>query len=197
LIGYRFGRFNESIGIDQSSEYIATVGEIPVGTTIQASDLFDVRNEFNGVEMGLAARTRYCRWSLEVLTKLALGSTRSQTSISGNTTVTAPGQSAVTYNGGLLALPTNIGEYDRTSFSVIPQFDITFGYDLTCRLKATFGWSFLYWSSVMRPADQIDTNVNTTQLPPGTLSGVPSPGYRPVTTDFWAQGFNIGLDYRY
>ena len=71
------------------------------------------------------------------------------------------------------------------------------GYDLTCRLKATVGWSFLYWSSVMRPGDQIDTNVNPSQLPPGTLSGIPSPQFKPVMTDFWAQGLSIGLDYRY
>ena len=197
LIGYRYGRFNENIAIDQSSNYIATVGQIPVGTVIAASDQFDTRNEFNGAEIGFAARTHYCRWSLELLTKLAVGDTRSRVNISGNTVVTVPGQTPVTYNAGVLALPTNIGDFQRNNFSVIPEFGLALGYDLTCRLKATFGWSFLYWSNVMRPADQIDTNVNPTQLPPGTLRGVPSPAFRPITTDFWAQGLNVGLEYRY
>ncbi len=197
LIGYRYGRFNESIGIDQSSDYISTVGQIPVGTVITASDLFKTTNEFNGGEIGFAARTRYCRWSLELMTKLAVGSTRSRVNISGNTVVTVPGQTPLSYNGGVLALPTNIGDFQRNDLSVIPEFGVTLGYDLTCRLKATFGWTFLYWSDVMRPADQIDVNVNPTQLPPGTLRGDPSPAFRPVTTDFWAQGLNVGFDYRY
>ena len=197
LVGYRYGRFNESIGIDQSSNYIAAVGQIPVGTVITASDQFDATNEFNGAEIGFAARTKCCRWSLELLTKLAVGDTRSRVNINGNTTVAVPGQTPVTTNGGVLALPTNIGDFQRNNFSVIPEFGLTLGYDLTCRLKATVGWSFLYWSNVMRPADQIDTNVNPTQFSSGTLRGVPSPAFRPVTTDFWAQGLNVGLDYRY
>jgi hypothetical protein len=199
LVGYRYGRFNESIGIDQSSNYIATVGQIPVGTVITASDQFDTRNEFNGAEIGFAARTHYCRWSLELLTKLAVGNTRSRVDISGNTVVSVPGQAPASYDAGVLAQKTNIDgtPYQRNDFSVIPEFGLTLGYDLTCRLKATFGWSFLYWSSVMRPADQIDTNLNPTQFPPGTLRGVPSPAFRPVMTDFWAQGLNVGLDYRY
>jgi hypothetical protein len=173
------------------------VGQIPVGTVIQASDLFNARNEFNGGEIGFAARTRCCRWSLELLTKLAVGNTRSRMNVSGNTVVTVPDQSPVAYNSGVLALPTNIVDYQRNDFSVIPEFGVTLGYDLTCRLKATVGWSFLYWSSVMRPGDQVDTNVNPSQLPPGTLSGIPSPQFKPVMTDFWAQGLSIGLDYRY
>jgi len=197
LIGYRFGRFNESLAIDQSSTYISEVGQIPVGTVIQASDLFNARNEFNGGEIGFAARTRCCRWSLELLTKLAVGNTRSRMNVSGNTVVTVPDQSPVAYNSGVLALPTNIVDYQRNDFSVMPEFGVTLGYDLTCRLKATVGWSFLYWSSVMRPGDQVDTNVNPSQLPPGTLSGIPSPQFKPVMTDFWAQGLSIGLDYRY
>ncbi|MFZ1937109.1 MAG: BBP7 family outer membrane beta-barrel protein [Thermoguttaceae bacterium] len=199
LIGYRYGRLDENIAIDQASNYLVTVGGIPAGTAITASDLFATSNEFNGGEIGFAARTRCCRWSLELLTKLAVGNTRSRTTILGNTVVTPPsGQGQqVQYDAGVLAQPTNIGYYERNDFSVIPEFGLTLGYDVTCRLKATFGWSFLYWSSVMRPADQIDTNVNSTQLPPGTLRGVPAPVFRPVTTDFWAQGFNLGLEYRY
>jgi hypothetical protein len=197
LFGYRFGRLGESLTIDQSSNYISQVGDIRQGTVIAASDLFGTTNEFNGGEIGFAAKTHYCRWSLELLTKLAVGNTRSRVNIDGSTTVTVPGQTPVTSTGGMLALPTNIGTFQRNEFSMMPELGINFGYDLTCRLKATFGWTFLYWNNVMRPADQIDTQVNSTQFPPGTLRGVPAPLLRPVTTDFWAQGFNVGLDYRY
>jgi hypothetical protein len=197
LMGYRFGRFDESIGIGQFQNFIATVGNIRQGTIIQESDLFRARNEFNGAEIGFVAKSRCNRWSLEMLTKLALGNTTSRTNISGNTLVNAPGSPLAAYNAGVLALPTNIGSFERNDFSVMPELGITLGYDITCRLKATVGWSFLYWSDVMRPGDQIDTNLNPTQFPSSTLRGVPAPQFKPVTTDFWAQGINIGLDYRY
>ena len=38
---------------------------------------------------------------------------------------------------------------------------LNLGYDLTPRWKATVGYTFVYWSSVMRTADQIDTNINS------------------------------------
>jgi hypothetical protein len=59
----------------------------------------------------------------------------------------------------------------------------------------------LYLSSVFRPGDQIDLRVDSRQLPVngGTTNGSPNPLpavlYR--ATDFWAQGVNVGLEFRY
>jgi len=188
LFGYRYGRFAENLTIDETTTRVA------LGDTIQKVDAFDARNEFNGFELGFVSTTRYCRWSLDVLAKLAVGNTHSRVDIGGTTTVNntpVPG-------GGLLALPTNSVPVERNNFSAIPELGLTLGYDLTCRLKATFGYTFVYWSAVMRPGDQIDTNLNGSQIPPpGTLIGVPSPQPKAVMTDFWAQGFNLGLNYRY
>ena len=197
LFGYRYGRFAESLAVNGSSTYTSTVGEIPVGTVIAASDAFSASNEFNGTELGISARTQCCCWSLDMAAKLAVGNTRSRVAINGSTVVTSPNQSPVTYTGGMLALPTNIGNYERNTFSAIPELGITLGYDLTCNLKATVGYTLLYWSQVARPGDQIDTNLNPSQFPPGQLTGVPSPQFKFVTTDFWAQGLNVGLDYRF
>jgi hypothetical protein len=197
LFGYRYGRFNESLAIDSTSNYISDVGQIANGTVIQTSDLFDTRNEFNGLELGFQSSTHYCRWSLDFLAKLALGNTRSRSNVNGSTTIAAPDQSPVVDDGGLLALSTNSGSIEQNHFSVIPELGLTLGYDVTCQLKATVGYTFVYWSSVMRPGDQIDTNINTTQLPPNSLSGMPSPQSRTVMSDFWAHGLNVGLDYRF
>ena len=197
VVGYRYGSFNENLSIIGSTTYISPVGNVPVGTVSVASDLFDARNEFNGAELGFVSNVHYCRWSLELLTKLALGDTHSQVRISGSTVVTEPGVAPVTSDGGLLARPTNSGYFEQDRFSVIPELGLTLGYDITERLKATVGYSFIFWSGVMRPGDQIDTNVNTTQFPPTRLTGFPAPQSKSVTTDFWAQGFNVGFDYRY
>jgi hypothetical protein len=59
----------------------------------------------------------------------------------------------------------------------------------------------MYWSSVVRPGDQIDTTINRTQLPsvfaPGMLVGAPRPGFQFHPTDFWAQGVSFGLELQY
>ena len=172
LVGYRYARFSEDLSIDTSTTYTSELGRVPVGTVIAATDLFDTANEFNGAELGFAAKTHCCRWSMELLAKLALGCTSSRVTVNGSTTITEPGTTQpaarlVTHPGGVLALPTNSGTFQQSNFAVIPELGVTLGYDLTCRLRATVGYSFIYWSRVARPGDQIDTNVNTSQLPAG------------------------------
>lgn len=197
LVGYRYGRFAENLAVNSLTTFTSAVGVFPQNTIVQVSDGFAASNEFNGAELGLVTKGQYCRWSLELLAKLALGSTRSRMTINGSSVVSAPDQTPVTHASGLLALPTNIGDYQRTAFAVIPELGATVGFDLTCRLKATVGYTFVYWSQVVRPGDHIDTNLNPSQFQGGQLTGVPSPQFRFVTSDFWAQGFNVGFDYRF
>jgi len=209
LFGYRYGRFSERLAIDT----LFTAGDssylYPAGNKVQMSDVFSADNEFHGVDLGIAAKTDYDRWSLECLAKLALGATRSRVSIYGLTNLKDPDTGEETTTpGGLLAQTTNIGRYTRNEFSAIPELGLNVGYNVTPRLKATCGYSVIYLSQVARPGDQIDANkdttstnvkvnVNSSQSGGGDLTGVPSPGYRFVTTDFWAQGLTFGLDYRF
>jgi hypothetical protein len=196
LFGYRFGRFSESLAVNSSTTFVSGFST-PNNTVSDVSDLFATSNSFNGAELGFAAKTHYCRASLELMGKLAIGATQSNVSVTGSTVVTEPGQTPVRSNGGLLALPTNIGNYQQNNFTVIPELGITLGYDFTCRLRATAGYTLMYWSRVARPGDMVDTDLNPSQFPPGTLRGIPAPQFRFVTTDFWAQGLSVGLDYRF
>ena len=56
---------------------------------------------------------------------------------------------------------------------------------------------------VVRPGEQIDTNVNTRFRPPlpgfaaVTPTGPAVPAVLFRNTDYWAQGLNFGLQYRY
>jgi len=208
LFGYRYSRFAERLAIDQA--FTAGPGSqvLAEGTVVQASDVFGASNEFHGLELGIAAQTQYCRWSLEGLAKVALGGSRSRVAIDGATTITVPGETPVKTLGDLLAQPTNIGHYSQSNFSAIPELGLTLGCNLTGRMRATFGYSLLYWSRVARPADQIDVgkvagasnvnvNVNPSQFSGGPLTGVPSPQHRFITTDYWAQGLTFGLDCRF
>jgi len=76
----------------------------------------------------------------------------------------------------------------------------TLGYQLTPRLRATFGYTFIYLSNVARPGDQIDTNVNSRLLPNDTrpLAGdTQHPQFVFQESAFWAQGISVGLDFRW
>jgi hypothetical protein len=54
---------------------------------------------------------------------------------------------------------------------------------------------------VVRPGDQIDRVVNPTQLPLSAAASQLIGPARPVPvlrdTDFWAQGINFGVEFRY
>jgi hypothetical protein len=50
---------------------------------------------------------------------------------------------------------------------------------------------------VGRAAPLVDPQVNPTQFGGGELVGPAAPGPRFATTDFWAQGVSIGLEYQF
>jgi hypothetical protein len=195
LLGYRFVRLTDGLEIADSATSSGTGTIAPAGTTINTVDVFHTRNDFNGGDLGFATEWRRGRWGMETLLKLGIGSTHSEVVINGATSVTANGSSTVS-NGGLLALPSNIGTHDSNQFSVMPELGLTLTCDVSEHLRARVGYTLLYWSNVARPGDQIDLNVDTNQFPPPIATGE-KPAFVLHTSDFWAQGVNVGLDYRF
>jgi hypothetical protein len=195
LAGYRVLRLDDDLKISDTATLTAT------GDMVNSNDEFATRNYFNGVELGLRVEQHVGRWSLESLLKLGMGDTHSIVYINGYTIRTPSGQSPLSPDaGGLLALPSNMGTYGSDRFSLAPELGVTLGCDLTCRLRATVGYTFLYWGGVARPGDQIDLVVNGDQIPPPNRSRTaptPQPNFVLHTTDYWAQGLNFGLDYRF
>ena len=142
------------------------------------------------------------RWTAEVTTKVAMGVTSETVSISGSTSIQSPGQAAVGYGSGLLALGSNSGRYERDQFAVVPQVDAKVGFQLLPCLRVSVGYSFLYWSAVVRPADQVDRVLSVTQVPTstqyvGNSGGTARPTFLFQGTDFFAHGLNVGLEFRY
>ena len=200
LLGYRFQRLTDGLQINDLSSN--TTGDIK--TTANVSDTFHTVNDFNGSVIGLSTRWHRTRWSLDTALKLGIGETHSQVFIGGVTDLattrvsTGAAISDVRYPGGLLALTSNSGYHDSEQFSVMPEISFTLGYDLTPRLRATAGYTLLYWSAVARPGDQIDLNVDTTQLPgPNQVATGNKPVFDLHTSELWAQGVNLGLDFRF
>ena len=168
------------------------------GTQLASSDQFGATNTFDGGEMGLIAQWQDnpC-WSWEGLAKVALGQTNSVVNINGQTTTTSAAGAVSTSPGGLFTQGTNIGTYTQHSFSTLSEFGLTARRHFACRLSATFGYSFFLWSQVARAGEQIDRQVNPTQIPPGTLTGPANPAFLNKGSDYWAQGLRFGLEYQF
>ena len=99
--------------------------------------------------------------------------------------------------GGLLAQPTNIGRYAFNDFAVAPEGTLNLGFQLTDGIRVFGGYTFMYWSNVTRAGEQIDLVVNGTQIGGQPLVGAARPAFVQRQNDFWAQGVNVGAEFRY
>ena len=200
LLGYRYLRLTGHLGIAESLVSTDPASPtIPLGTHIGVLDRFDTTNNFHGADLGLTGEFRRGPWVLEWTTKVALGGNGGSVDIGGVTNVTVPGFAPTTNAGGLLALSSNSGHFDRNRFSVVPEVGVKVAYQVTPRVRAFVGYDFLYWTSVLRPGGQIDTAVNPGLLPP-VMTPLTGP-IRPVpvlaTNDIWVHGISVGLEFRY
>jgi hypothetical protein len=189
LVGYRFLRASDDLSIATNQQ-----GNNPfVGTfAISVTDQFATTNDFNGLDLGLTGESHYGAWTLEWTGKVAVGGNYSTAQINGSTTIAVGGGAPATSAGGLLALPSNMGNFSRTRFAVVPELSLKAGYQVTSQLRVQAGYDFLYWSNVVRPGNVIDTGINPSQIPPGALVGASRPAPRLDGSDFWAQGIDLG-----
>jgi hypothetical protein len=200
LGGFRFLALHDSLGMREDDTFYSPLDSAPVYWTT-TMDRFHTSNQFYGGQLG--ADLMWCRgrFFIDVLGKVALGVSVENAGIDGWTAYNSQQGQSGTINAGQLALPSNIGRYSQNNFAVVPEFGINFGYALTRHIRLTFGYTFLYWSNVMRAGDQIDRGLNPTELAAltgrGSLSGPARPNVPFQTTDFWAQGLNFGLQFRY
>jgi hypothetical protein len=192
LLGFRYVGLDERLSVNESLA-------VPMGAAIAVNDRFGTENNFYGGQLGGDLELRQGPWSLNLVGKVALGSMRETVNINGSTTFFVPGSAPSVQLGGLLAQPTNIGQFARDRFAVVPEVGVKLGYQATQHLRLTLGYTFLYLSDVARPGSQIDRAINVTQLAsqfgPGTLVGPARPAIIPRETDFWAQGISFGLEF--
>jgi hypothetical protein len=205
LAGARYLNLKESITIVEDVQQPVT-GTVFPNTRVMVTDRFATSNQFYGGQVGLRGTYQCDRFSLTGDVKVALGETHEQTNINGFFSLPAGVVNPDPRPGGLLTTQSNIGNYTRDRFAVVPEVGIKVGYDVTEKIKLSVGYNFLYWSSVMRPGDQIDRNIDVLQVPnfvPAAQQAaftavVPA---RPMPllkeTDYWAQGLTFGIEFRY
>jgi hypothetical protein len=200
LAGFRFLELEESLEIRESLQSSPQAPQFP-NSQILVVDRFATRNQFYGGQVGVVGVRQRGPWFFECCGKVALGATHEVINIDGNQVIVDPTGTVSTFRGGLLALSSNIGHFSRDRFAVVPEVGINLGYQLTENLHAFVGYTFLYWNRVVRPADQIDRGLDITRIPNFGIQANPLPTPRPAVlfreTEFWAQGINFGLEFRY
>jgi hypothetical protein len=178
------------------------VADVPAGNSVGALDNFRTRNQFYGGQVGLQGEWERGRFILGATGKLALGVTHQALEVQGVSfqTVNATGAVVASAPGGILAVPSNIGIQSDNHFTVVPELTVKVGYRITDALTATVAYNFMYWSSVVRPFDNVPTSSNTFFIPTDASFGVgggagPAPIFE--RSSFWAQGVNFGLEFKY
>lgn len=200
IYGYRHVDLEDSIGIREDLVEIDPTIPVADRQRFIVRDGFSSSTRFDGVDLGLAYEFQRCRWSMDLLAKIAFGNNRQRVRINGSTDSTLPDGTTVDgfpRPGGLLTQTTNIGNYDNDHFSVIPEVGVTLGYRLTNNLSLTCGYTFMYWTNVVRAGEQIDFNVDSRLLADPNAAGATRPQFTFHTTDFWAQGLNFGAECRW
>lgn len=194
-LGWRYLQLDEMLSLDEriDSQLTSEPG------SFQINDTFRTRNQFNGVEMGVMWQGRRGYWTLDLNMRVGVGNILQKASIYGSTTIQQTGQPTQNFDTGFLTQRSNIGEFSREVFGVMPEWNANLGYQLTPRTRVTAGYTFMFLSSVLRPGDQIDLDLNPNLLAPAQAigNGVERPVNRFVESDYWVQGLNVGAEYRW
>ena len=208
LGGFRWLRLRETYTITTSSPFIPPQPVDVWNTT----DRFDAFNNFYGVQIG--ARARYDRGPFLAggTLKVGLGAMVQTVEIRGDLVtndfsefniVTQTFGATQKFAGGYFALPSNIGDHTRSVFAVVPELGLNVGYRITPRLSVFLRYTFLYANTVVRPGNQVNRNINPSQSvaltgePNPARQGPAQPSFKFKPSDFWAQGLDVGVGFRF
>jgi hypothetical protein len=196
VIGPRYLDLSESFSMTTDIEGITGPYKGQYGTV---SDNFSTRNEFYGADLGLRGKYTDRPWSVEITAKVAPGVNHGIETVAGGFDSYFFSSPHATGPEGVFAQPANEGQTTSDRFCIVPELDFKIGYELTPWLTATFGYDFLYMSSVIRPTDQIDRGVpkgqTFNQADPTIATDSPAKKYQ--VTDFFMHGITLGLEFSF
>jgi hypothetical protein len=208
LIGFRYLNLDQSLTISQSSDLLGGGVLGFAGSTVLAPgtvgvvDSFHTLNQFYGGQIGSEIEFHpYWRLFLQVDGKLGFGDTHQSVTANGFTSLANTGAPGAVTSGGLLAVAGNSGTQTRDAFTFVPEVAINIGVDITCNCRIYVGYTFLYWDNVALPGNQINRSINPSTIPSslsfGSVAGATNPPNPIIHSDFWAQGINAGIAFKY
>lgn len=208
LAGFREVVLRDSLTIKTGMEplqsnLLSFAGQpIVAGDQLYTWDNFHANTYFYGPQLGGKLSWWGNRFGVDVVGKLAMGVSHESASVNGATwLVPAAGNTYTMVPGGILAQNSNIGVYSRDRFAVVPEVNLNLNYDLASWARLSLGYSLIYLSRAVEPGLVLDRAVNPGQVPSSANFGQPAasgnPGFLFHDTDYWAQGVNLGITFRY
>ena len=207
LFGFRYLHLDEDLFINDALQPLAGnvggfrfKGQFLTGSDVLTdNDTFRTRNDFYGGQFGLRSRLEWDHFFIGGFSKFALGATTETVEIAGSTTRSNAGGIS-TAVGGILALPPNIGTHTRTVFGFVPELGLEAGLRLTTHIRLTAGYTFLAWTSVTRPGNELNRAINRAFVPSDNTFGAGGPAapvFRFNSETFWMHTLSLGLDFTY
>lgn len=195
LTGYRYLDLSDKLVI---TEELNSLDPITLAS-FDVTDQFRTENRFQGIDLGAVWQGAWQRFTFELLLKGAVGNVAQRVDINGGTVIAQRNGTEQTFPAGLLALPSNSGSYRRDQWTVVPEFGAVVGFQVLPKVRATIGYTLVYWNSVARAGDQIDLFLNPDQIPPPIVpaAGPLFPEFHFVESNYWAQGLTVGLEGRW
>jgi hypothetical protein len=200
--GFRYLDLSETLQMNYTSQPqfggAVSFVSLPALGTVNAVDSFHTRNQFYGGQLGISADRRWGNFVFSIGSWLGIGDNHESVSVAGLSSLLV-GQRTFEAQGGLYALPGNIGRTTQDQLAFVPQVQVKVSYRILNNLFGFVGYDVLYWNRVVRPGDQVDTTVDERQVPVSpayTGSAGPagaSPQAQLIHSDFWAQGLSFGL----
>lgn len=208
FFGFRYLRLQEKIKIhDEMMPFTAPSGLSFNGTanavnapdTLVDEDLFRTNNDFFGGQLGFKAEFAVNCWlSVDVFGKCAFGVTEEKYKTEGSTTWESATYGNQYTTGGVLVQPNNMVNTKKWRFALVPEGGIDIGIRPFNHLRFLVGYSFLWWSKVVRPGEQINRNVNSGQIPGNAAYFTPAinqPNKHLDPEPFWLQTLNFGVQF--
>jgi hypothetical protein len=194
LAGFSYLDLSESFNLTDS---LAGLSGPFVGQSGTVGDHFGTVNQFYGAAVGLRGRVSWGPVSVSLTGRVALGASHEVLNVSG--AFQAINFSASLGPQGIFAQPSNSGIRSSNVFAVVPEVEVKLGFDVTPSVRLTLGYDFLYYSSVVRPGNQIDRNLPKGQIfqQGGSAVSATSPSALFNKTGFFVQGLSAGVTLRF
>lgn len=207
VLGFRYLDLQEHLDISFQQQaiglkFVAFGGDrFPAPNAVAASDSFSTRNQFYSGQLGGRWEHHLGRFWVNAGGDLAVGQNHEVVERFGISRLIGPAAGLPPIPGGLFAVRSNIGRIISDNFALVPDLHARLGFNFTDNWSAVVGYDVLYWNRVVRPGNQVDNHINTTQVPTdanfvaGARPAFPTRLFN--QSDFWAQGISVGLECRY
>jgi hypothetical protein len=194
LIGYRGVYYKDKVVIDSTTRNLDPT--MIVSNRPLVHDSFYSRTAFHGGQAGFEGHYEQNGFFLDGRAMGAIGVAGSRVDVTGFSNV-VNGAAVTRSQVGLLAAQTNHGFFQDENLGFVGELGLKVGYRVSANLSLSVGYTLLYLSSVVRSGDLIDKAVNTTQIPPATLTGPNRPALIIQNQDIFAHGVTVGAELRF